>query len=226
MAKNLVIFNAESAYFFFNDPSFYSCVINFDCLACDSVSLSIVLRLIGVRHKRLHGPDIFSKYLQNNKDCRIAIIGGSPEAQATILAKYYLSDVLFWDKTVDLMDISEESKLICEFQPIALFVCLGLRRQEWFVSELLKSTDGLPFCHLIAGVGAAVDFEGETKKRAGRFMRAAGLEWLPRLIREPRMMPRIIRSIVGCFLIILNFRVFSRHANKFLLSLSEVGIYD
>lgn len=39
---------------------------------------------------------------------------------------------------------------------------------------------------LIIGVGAAFDFHAETKQRAPRWMRRAGLEWAHRLCAEPK----------------------------------------
>lgn len=38
------------------------------------------------------------------------------------------------------------------------------------------------------GLGASLDFEAGTVKRAPRWMRNAGLEWMYRLIKEPRRM--------------------------------------
>jgi N-acetylglucosaminyldiphosphoundecaprenol N-acetyl-beta-D-mannosaminyltransferase len=39
---------------------------------------------------------------------------------------------------------------------------------------------------LVAGVGAAFDFHAGTKRRAPVWMQRAGLEWLHRLLSEPR----------------------------------------
>jgi N-acetylglucosaminyldiphosphoundecaprenol N-acetyl-beta-D-mannosaminyltransferase len=43
---------------------------------------------------------------------------------------------------------------------------------------------------VMVGVGAAFDFHAGVTARAPRWMRRAGLEWLHRLLREPRRLWR------------------------------------
>jgi N-acetylglucosaminyldiphosphoundecaprenol N-acetyl-beta-D-mannosaminyltransferase len=43
---------------------------------------------------------------------------------------------------------------------------------------------------VLLGVGAAIDFIAGTAKRAPRWMSSSGLEWLFRLLKEPRRMWR------------------------------------
>ena len=66
--------------------------------------------------------------------------------------------------------------------PHVVWLSLGCPKQElWMLrygQELAPA--------LVAGVGAAFDFHAETKRRAPAWVQRAGLEWLHRLLSEPR----------------------------------------
>ena len=71
---------------------------------------------------------------------------------------------------------------INEAEPDFVWVGLGMPKQEkWMVEHLgkIKAT-------ALIGVGAAFDFHAGTKPRAPVWMQHAGLEWLFRLLTEPR----------------------------------------
>jgi len=75
--------------------------------------------------------------------------------------------------------------------PTALWVGMTAPKQEKWVYEH-RSRLNVP---LIAAVGAAFDYFAGTKQRASTSLQDAGLEWLPRLLREPRRMWR--RNLVS-----------------------------
>ena len=62
-----------------------------------------------------------------------------------------------------------------------IFVALGCPKQERWMAEHHGSIDAV-----MIGVGAAFDFHAGTIKRAPKWMRKIGLEWLHRLASEPR----------------------------------------
>ncbi len=71
---------------------------------------------------------------------------------------------------------------INETRPDFVWVGLGMPKQEkWMVSHLGKID-----ATALIGVGAAFDFHAGTKPRAPVWMQRSGLEWLFRLICEPR----------------------------------------
>lgn len=65
-----------------------------------------------------------------------------------------------------------------------VFVCLGSPKQDVWASKHLSLFDKGVFL----GVGAAIDFCAGTMKRAPAWMRRSGLEWLYRVVQEPRRM--------------------------------------
>lgn len=198
--RNVLIFNAESAFFYCRSSTFRRFVSAATELHCDSASLSSILSLRGIRHTRSHGPDFMESVLREFSGERIAVIGGSSIAHLKLKEKFGLTNTFFFSGRVDSDSIPSLFEDILKFSPKYIFLCLGLYKQERISSEFLdfaKSKDEFREV-TIAGVGAAIDFLGETKIRAGITWQALGLEWLPRLVREPRMFPRLVRSIFGC----------------------------
>jgi N-acetylglucosaminyldiphosphoundecaprenol N-acetyl-beta-D-mannosaminyltransferase len=64
----------------------------------------------------------------------------------------------------------------------AIFVGLGSPRQEFFLAERLKETG----CAVGIGVGGSFDVLAGNVQRAPLLWRRLGVEWLYRLVREPR----------------------------------------
>ena len=91
----LIVFNAESAFYFFRDPEFRAAVVSAKELYCDSFSLSLVLKLRKIPHKRLHGPDFMHEYLAVNRSGRVAVIGGSSVAHKVIEDRFNLKYTAF-----------------------------------------------------------------------------------------------------------------------------------
>ncbi len=73
-------------------------------------------------------------------------------------------------------------RAVNSFAPEALFVGMTAPKQEKWVHEHRKRLN-VP---LICPVGAVFDFYAGTVRRSGEFWISMGLEWLPRLLREPK----------------------------------------
>lgn len=78
---------------------------------------------------------------------------------------------------------------INEAKPDFLFVCLGAPKQEQF---MVRHREELQV-GLMAGLGGSLDSFAGTVKRAPRWMIRLNLEWLYRLIKEPRRFKRMLR---------------------------------
>ena len=70
-----------------------------------------------------------------------------------------------------------------------LFICLGSPKQEIFMQRFREETG----CRLAAALGGSLDVYAGNAKRAPRFMIRLGLEWLYRLIREPKRFGRMMK---------------------------------
>lgn len=84
----------------------------------------------------------------------------------------------------------QEATLVAEIaarHPGALFVALGIPRQEKFIKQHMSDL-GVPVC---IGIGGSFDVISGLKKRAPRWMQRTGLEWLYRVSKEPSRLPRL-----------------------------------
>ncbi len=70
-----------------------------------------------------------------------------------------------------------------------LFVCLGAPKQEQFMARHQK----VLHVKLMAGLGGTLDSFAGTVKRAPKWMIRLNLEWLYRLIKEPKRFKRMLR---------------------------------
>ena len=66
-----------------------------------------------------------------------------------------------------------------------VFVSLGCPKQEFWMAERRGRINAV-----MIGVGAAFDFHAGVVKRAPKWMQNSGLEWLHRLISDPRRLWR------------------------------------
>ena len=78
---------------------------------------------------------------------------------------------------------------INEAKPDVLLCCLGAPKQELWMVENLKNLD----VKLCLGLGGSLDVYAGVVKRAPKFFQKAGLEWLYRLLKEPRRIKRMIK---------------------------------
>ena len=89
-----------------------------------------------------------------------------------------------------------------------VWVCLGCPRQERWIAQ---HRDKLNAPVLLA-VGAAFDFAAGKTNRAPKFMREHGLEWLHRLLKDPRRLARRYLVYNAFFLYLLLTRGHSQPA--------------
>lgn len=87
----------------------------------------------------------------------------------------------------------EEEALVADLQrtqPHFLWVGLSTPKQERFMHDFLNRhrslTEGWDHGIVLFGVGAAFDFHAGDVRQAPRWIQRAGLEWLFRLLMEPR----------------------------------------
>ena len=78
---------------------------------------------------------------------------------------------------------------INEAKPDVLFVCLGAPKQELFIKNHFDELD----VTLMLGLGGSLDGYAGVAQRAPRWMIDLSLEWLYRLMKEPRRLGRMMR---------------------------------
>jgi N-acetylglucosaminyldiphosphoundecaprenol N-acetyl-beta-D-mannosaminyltransferase len=100
-----------------------------------------------------------------------------------------------------------------DFAPDVLFVGMTAPKQEKWVYENRHLINAPVIC----SIGAVFDFYAGTVKRPGKFWISLGLEWLPRLLREPGKLWRRTLISAPLFLWIVlreKFRMLNLNAQR------------
>lgn len=88
-----------------------------------------------------------------------------------------------------------------------IFACHGMIKQEEWISKNMNEID----CPVFMGIGGSLDFLTGFTKRAPGIVRKLGLEWLWRLIRNPRRhLGRVFNAVIVFYLLVLRDKVTSR----------------
>ena len=129
--------------------------------------------------------------LANEEKYRIFLYGAKEEvvskASKILKEKYPNMEVAGYISGYE-RDIDKIIKKINSAKPNILFVALGSPKQENFITNNINALD----CNIFQGVGGSFDVISGNVKRAPMWMQKCGLEWLYRLIKEPK---RIFRQL-------------------------------
>ena len=145
----------------------------------------------------LNGTDFTPYYLQNTRHrYRVYLLGGRPgvaERAAEVLARTCPSHEIvgYRDGYFSRSEDALVARAIRATGADIVLVAMGNPDQELWLRENLAATG----CRLGFAVGALFDFMIGQAQRAPLWVRAARLEWLYRLAREPRRLWR--RYVVG-----------------------------
>jgi len=98
------------------------------------------------------------------------------------------------DKKTLIIDTNEEViDDIIDCAPDILFVAFGFPKQEMWINTYLSS---IPSVKLAIGVGGSFDYLSGAVSRAPIYIQQVGLEWLYRVIKQPKRIMRIIKAIL------------------------------
>jgi N-acetylglucosaminyldiphosphoundecaprenol N-acetyl-beta-D-mannosaminyltransferase len=179
-----------------DDASYLAIMNGSDLVTPDGMPLVWGLRALGVRDaSRVYGPELTPMILRRaaNEGIPIALVGGTPSVLEGLVER----------ATRDFPDLQVVYRVSPPFRPLTpgeeseivrginesgariILVGLGTPKQEAWMARYRGSVDGV-----MVGVGAAFDFLAGAKPQAPRVVRRAGLEWLFRLVTEPRRLWR------------------------------------
>ena len=172
-----------------------------DYRLCDSQVLCYVAWLFGTPiREKLSGSALlpaFYHYHANNPQVRIFLLGAQEGvaaiAQQRINQKVNRSIVVdTYSPPLGFEFDGKEGEHICERirRSGATVLVLGLgtpKQEKWFAQYRDRMPSGL---QLTLAFGCAIDLEAGVKPRSPQILSAIGLEWLVRLVREPRRLWR------------------------------------
>lgn len=202
--------NAHSYNTAQKDRFFAEALTEGDVLIPDGASIVMALKwLRGEKMERIAGADLFAFEMNKlNQRGGTCFFLGSSEKVLELIKQRSLCDypnikVVTYSPPYKSEFSEEENRAMIQavndVKPDLLWIGMTAPKQEkWAYSHLSELNVD---CH-IGTVGAVFDFYAGTVKRAPAWWQEHGLEWLYRLLKEPRRMWR--RYIIGNTLFIWN----------------------
>lgn len=178
------------------DKDFYDVYQKAEWVICDSKILYLLSKLL--KHplpEAIPGSSFFTSYYMYHKDdqnCRIFLLGAkegiAAKAMERINEKVGRQIVIgahspsfgFERKEQECMDIID---IVNKSGANVLLVGVGAPKQEKWI---MKYRDKMPHVKLFMALGATIDFEAGTLKRAPVIWQKIGMEWLYRCLKEPK----------------------------------------
>ena len=175
------------------DVLFQEALLNSDVLLPDGSGIVLATKILtGEKINKIAGADIHQYLLEqaNLKSQKVFYLGASDTTLQLIANRIKME---FPNITMESYSppfkpqfSNEETLLMLDkvnaFQPDILFVGMTAPKQEKWVFANQDKIDA----HVITSIGAVFDFYAGTVKRSGPIWIKLGLEWLPRLLRDPK----------------------------------------
>lgn len=189
------------------DEEFFNILKQGSFLTPDSVGVMIGAKLQNKKFKaRIPGQVYFRKIIDDSQKYgySIYLLGGEPgipeKTKENLLKIYPKANIVGVHH--GYIDSEEEKKVIEEInrlQPNVLFVAMGAPKQEKWIYNHRNELK----VDVAAGQGGTFDYESGKIPRAPLWIQKIGMEWLWRLIRQPK---RIVRmSVLPVYLIKILF---------------------
>lgn len=164
----------------------------------DGVSILLAARVLGQKiPERIAGVDMFQALCRRaaREGLRIFLLGGRPgsaeKAAANLQARCRGLIVCgtccpplgFEKDSSQQREVEARIRAAC---PHLLFVAFGAPKQEYWIYEHARQL-GVP---VTMGIGGSFEMVGGVVARAPKWLQNIGLEWLYRIVREPRRLGR------------------------------------
>ena len=187
------ITNTESMYHALRIPEHMHFIQNANFSLCDGVGVILAGYFWGLKINRYNGPilQLDCSQVGESKGWRHFFYGGK-EGVADLMAEKLKEQFpqlqvvgTYCPPFRDLTDEEDKAivKLINDTRPDFVWVGLGLVKQEAWIAKHLNRVNA-PW---MVGVGASFDYHSGAVPWAPEWIRSLGLEWLFRLIIQPKI---------------------------------------
>ncbi len=179
------------------DKQFAEALLSGDVLLPDGSGIVLAMKILtGEKIKKIAGADIHQYLLEqaNLKSQKVFYLGASEKTLELIANKIKIEypniKMESYSPPYKPEFSAEDSKkmiaAVNTFKPEILFVGMTAPKQEKWVYQNKEEIEA----NIIVSIGAVFDFYAGTVKRSSPFWIKLGLEWLPRLVQEPKRLWR------------------------------------
>lgn len=178
------------------DKDFYNVYQQAEWVVCDSKILYLFSKLLKKPlPEAIPGSSFFTSfymYHKDDEDCKIFLLGAgegiAKKALDNINRKVGRKIIVgahspSYGFEKDEKECKELVKIVNESGANVLLVGVGAPKQEKWI---MKYRNNMPKVDIFMALGATIDFEAGTLKRAPLIWQKCGMEWLYRVIKEPK----------------------------------------
>lgn len=187
--------NAEMAYEALHDEAFRAILNEASLVLPDGAGVVLGAKILKTPLKqKVAGIDFAQNLLGilEEEGSRLFLLGSKPgiaETAAEKMRQKHPSLIICGTADGYFLDDADAVRTINDARADVVFVCLGAPKQERFMHDHCGELN----VRLMIGLGGTLDGIAGTVKRAPKWMIRLQLEWLYRLIREPRRFGRMLR---------------------------------
>lgn len=178
------------------DKEFYETYQQAEWIVCDSKILYILSKLLkNPLPEAIPGSSFFTAFYEYHKDdpnCKIFLLGAAEgiavKAMERINQKVGRNIIVGahspsygFEKKPE--ECEELIRIVNESGANVVLVGVGAPKQEKWI---MKYRNRMPKVDIFMGLGATIDFEAGTLKRAPKLWQKIGMEWLYRCLKEPK----------------------------------------
>lgn len=206
--------NPEIIYAAFKNSEFCDLLNSADMLTPDGIGVVYASKMLKKPlSERAGGYDIACRIIEriSKSGERLYLFGGKPgvaEKAAENLTKEYPFINIAGTKN-GYFTAEEEEDIISDINSSGadiLFVCLGSPMQEKWI---FKNIDKLS-CRIMMGIGGSIDVFAGVAERAPEKWQKLGIEWLYRLIKEPKRFWRMLALPKFALAVLLKGRAYKQ----------------
>ncbi len=207
------------------DKSFYNVYRTANWVVCDSKIIALSLKFLKNQIKEvIPGSSffpLFYNYHKKNEKIKIFLLGAGPDVAVTAMKKInekvgrkiivgaHAPSYGFEKNPKECEDIIQ---MINKTDATVLVVGVGAPKQEKWIYNY---KDKIPNVKLFMALGATIDFEAGNVKRAPKMFQKLALEWLYRMIKDPkRLIKRYLIDDIPFFYYVLQQK-FGLYKNPF-----------
>jgi exopolysaccharide biosynthesis WecB/TagA/CpsF family protein len=185
--------NAHAINLCYKNPTFLDDLLSCEYVYRDGSGMKILFKMLGMEPGiNMNGTDLIPQIIESYHGCDVALLGTkSPylENAAQTIADMNVTATLMLD---GFRNEAVYAEAVNEYKPTLAVLAMGMPKQERVADRIATQCDAP--CLVICG-GAIVDFLGGKVTRAPAIFRSCGMEWLYRLLLEPRRLFR--RYMIG-----------------------------
>lgn len=183
-SRILSFVNAHAFNLCLRNRDFADAVLQSDIILRDGIGMQLLFKALNIEAGlNMNGTDLIPRLLDQAKGQRLAIFGTADPYLSTAADQLtqdghnvVVCEDGFQDKTTYLA-------LMERHRPKIVVLAMGMPKQEVVAAYLRENATYNP---LFINAGALIDFIGGKAKRAPQWMRSVHLEWLFRLLSEPK----------------------------------------